>query len=721
MKNFPLKITLFSPFNEILTEAELSATNLFTPTEIKKALKKKFSTPATNFSCYYKNKELKEGNSLKIFEKEINKDLKSLGFAELLVYEVDPQQMPTNKKKNRRQSRSGKSGRRPYIKFQESQHSDKIFSQISSRDNSNDKLTANSRGEIASRIDRSDRLERRIKTPNSKRSHSIEPSPKSCSTMQIEKNSTEKYFTLGAPRAPGSQSLSKEQAETAMVGYKSFPIKKQEKQRRRQREEKKPHEIRFDPDISSVSQNSQAISKEDYHSQNSGQKFTHESKLELACKQFEHGLFLNSIKNFKIALREIFDLHSEEAQLKKAHIEIILGVLHQLRGELDISLEFFQKSLEIFFGALGVNSYLTGCVTSNIGSVFYEMGDLNQALEFHRSAETILQNFKEATTIRGHLEYNLGIVFLKSGQDQLALESLKKSIETMLRIYGENNLNVAENFTAIGETLRQMGINKDALDFFKKSLRICERLELEDEASLIFLLEKIGVTYVDLKDFDQAEEFLTQSNELRRENFKDHPILADNLFNLAKLELERENKLQAMIYLKESCKIYRKFCLVDEAGFEEAGMRLLQLVNVKYIKTSHTLISLLYNNSEFDSAITEIENLDAAVDQHLIEGPVSCSLLSMKVVCYYCVGDLQMAFQLALKSVEVHKTELGHNSIGTADAFFRLGLVSGELGKKEEALIFLTNSLDIAKALDRRGRRMPKFVSECQKMVSQRG
>ena len=159
--------------------------------------------------------------------------------------------------------------------------------------------------------------------------------------------------------------------------------------------------------------------------------------------------------------------------------------------------------------------------------------------------------------------YNLGLINLKMGNNQQALEYLKKAIESFIANFGEIDMHVSDTFEAIGETLYRMGIFKDSYDFLMKSykimLKIIEDLYSSEEESfdeskqvklqvrLAFILDKMGIVAQmranqkgeaddDDQEFwkEQAGLYFTQSLELKSEVFGDHPHTADTHFNLGK-------------------------------------------------------------------------------------------------------------------------------------------------------------------------------------------
>jgi tetratricopeptide (TPR) repeat protein len=196
--------------------------------------------------------------------------------------------------------------------------------------------------------------------------------------------------------------------------------------------------------------------------------------LDLGSTQLASGMIINSKKNLKKFMKGSKDSsptdpdqsYEESIERLSAYANNYLGCLENFNGNLTKSLEYFQKSLEIFFTDCGVGAVSTGAATNNIGSLFYELRDTDQAIEFHRSAQTIMKNLKvDKTVMMGDIYYNLGLDYMQKCDYQGALEVLKKATEIYLRHDGEEQVQVSETFGAIGNCLYWMGIKQDAIDF----------------------------------------------------------------------------------------------------------------------------------------------------------------------------------------------------------------------------------------------------------------
>lgn len=470
-----------------------------------------------------------------------------------------------------------------------------------------------------------------------------------------------------------------------------------------------------------------------------------EELFNLAKLQADRKMFLNATKTSVRALRRLNAIIKEDNSKithLSAKISLLLGFLNSLQGKLDMSQEYIQTSLETFFELDGVDSIYTACTTANLGSMFYEIGDYPQSLEFQRSAKKMLKGLKgqECELQLASIYYNIGIIMLKLKKNEAALNNLKTAFQNYVNLIGDDNIYVADTLEAIGESLFRMDIPKDAINFTKKSFKISERLLGENHPRLCFILDKLAVMYAKEGELDQAEVYLLKSLEIRKKEFGHHPLVADTLFNFSKIMIQRGDMIKAINYFKRCCAIYYHFIEADsrkarksgrvgqEVGdgrnpqiMSESALKLQEILQFKYVKSSHTLILLLFNKGNYKECLEEIENLKNIPDKELIEGPILCKVESIKARCHLMLEDYEEAYKVASKSVELFKEEYGEFDPQTADSYFKLGYICKHSGKEDEALVFLTNAMNIAKSISDNinlgdGGNV-KFVDLCKKVI----
>ena len=125
--------------------------------------------------------------------------------------------------------------------------------------------------------------------------------------------------------------------------------------------------------------------------------------------QISQGMPLNAIKNLKRLRKTRKDLNQETS----GDIDIMLGFLKTSMGRLDEALQYYQQGLEKYYTQFGIKAEQTGFSTSNLGSIFCDIGDIEQSIEFQNSAKTILSNIDPQHPSLAYVYYNLGIAQLK--------------------------------------------------------------------------------------------------------------------------------------------------------------------------------------------------------------------------------------------------------------------------------------------------------------------
>ena len=413
--------------------------------------------------------------------------------------------------------------------------------------------------------------------------------------------------------------------------------------------------------------------------------------VELATNQFSTGLKKNSIKN----LRKAIIMEIPGCESIRANIEMCLGFLNNVDGNLDATLSHFQKGLETFFNIYGVKCELTGSITANIGNVFLEMDDLIQALEFQKSAKTIIENIDNTDHIQTVVNYNLGLVHFKMGNYNMSLEICKKSLEESLQLYGENDVRVGDLFNLISDNLWKMCIYEDSLEFVNKSLKIYEENLPEDHLKIANALEKQGMYYAEItQDFDLAEDCFKKSLNIKQSNLDAHPSVADCCFNLSRMYLIQEDASEASKYLWK-CTSILAGSIAQISGFaktSETCKTFFQRLVAKYVKASHMYISLLYNDSQSAQVLNYVNNFEKIIPRENLSRPFRCFLCGIKSMANLFLGNKKLAYELGTQNVEYCKEEYGQKHGKTLEAYFRLGVICKELQKNDEALIYLSSA-----------------------------
>ncbi|KAL4512943.1 hypothetical protein ABPG72_017628 [Tetrahymena utriculariae] len=147
-----------------------------------------------------------------------------------------------------------------------------------------------------------------------------------------------------------------------------------------------------------------------------------------------------------------------------------------------------------------------------------EIGNYQDALKFQfkalRMKEVLYEGFHQ--DIASSLS-QISISYERIGKDSEALEySMRKAL------YEGNNLEIAK--------LRDNQLALEALECFKRALKIREVVYIGMHPDIAQSLSHLGISYLNLSDYEKAEIFLVRSLSMRQELYKgNHPDLAESL------------------------------------------------------------------------------------------------------------------------------------------------------------------------------------------------
>jgi signal transduction histidine kinase len=174
-------------------------------------------------------------------------------------------------------------------------------------------------------------------------------------------------------------------------------------------------------------------------------------------------------------------------ELKASVLEQI-GIIYGRQGNFVVSLEYFEKSLEINL-SIG-NKQGTTKNYLNLGNIYRDQGIYTKALELYLES---LREFEEVNDLLGLIlcYNNIGIIHNAQGSYDLAIEYYLKSFEICKKI--NNKREMAMCLNNIGNVYRNIESYGKALEFYKESLSIAD--ELNDKRGIGISYGNIAIIY----------------------------------------------------------------------------------------------------------------------------------------------------------------------------------------------------------------------------------
>ena len=201
-----------------------------------------------------------------------------------------------------------------------------------------------------------------------------------------------------------------------------------------------------------------------------------------------------------------------------AHCYHALGLVADAKGDYEVSLTWYNKSLEIFIRTLNSDA-------SNIAIA-------------HNS---------------------IAIVHQRQGNYTLALESYEKALTIWKRAFGEDHSNVAICLNNMGNVYRNEKNYSKALECVNKALIILQKQLPTDHSDFASLYGSIGNIHLCLSQHDQALKHYKLSLNIYQKTFpSEHPDIAMTFNNIGMVYEDKHEYQQALFYFKQAADIYRK-------------------------------------------------------------------------------------------------------------------------------------------------------------------
>ncbi len=166
----------------------------------------------------------------------------------------------------------------------------------------------------------------------------------------------------------------------------------------------------------------------------------------------ETSLFIPHIESL-MDYMEKFDIKTEQA----GYILHTTGCYYDNQGNIEESLKFYFKALEITEKVLGVNHSFTATSYNNIGAIYDNQGYYDEALEFYFKALKITEKISGVNHPDSAYSYNnIGLIYKTQGNYDEAHKLYNKAYEIFKSTLGDNHpntLTVKENMESLKQTV----------------------------------------------------------------------------------------------------------------------------------------------------------------------------------------------------------------------------------------------------------------------------
>ncbi|UJR29624.1 hypothetical protein I4U23_017172 [Adineta vaga] len=205
----------------------------------------------------------------------------------------------------------------------------------------------------------------------------------------------------------------------------------------------------------------------------------------------------------------------------------VLGIVAFDRGDYELSLEWYHKSLELKIRTFGLNDRLVGNSHNSIGNVHLRKGDYEKALESYQSALMIFSRvFGEDSQHVATCFNNMGHVYIEQKEYQKALDCYQKDFNICQKHLPNDHHYLGESHNNIGDVYERLGQYDVAVEHFDLSLEIYQKSLSTQHPNIDITLANKGLVYERKKEWQNALMYLEQAIAILRTSLPTtHPMI----------------------------------------------------------------------------------------------------------------------------------------------------------------------------------------------------
>jgi len=378
----------------------------------------------------------------------------------------------------------------------------------------------------------------------------------------------------------------------------------------------------------------------------------------------------------------LIPLLDEDIQNLLAKFDKKLNQLY-LSNHLEECLELLFELISLQQCFLGIEHVDTALSYSNIASVYWDLGNYPQALEFNEKALKIRENILGTEHVDTALSYsNIASVYWDLGNYPQALEFNEKALKIRENILGTEHVDTALSYNNIANIYSSLGDHSQALEFSKKSLKVYEEILGREHVGTSTIYNDIALIYSSLGDYSQALQFIRKALKIREKVLGDnHVTTAISYNNIANIYSFLGDYSQALEFSKKALKIDE-----EVLGRENVDTAI-----------SYNNIALIYNDlGDYSQSLKFIKKALKVYEEVLgTKHMDTATSYNNMAEIYSSLENYSQALEFSKKALKIREEILGKKHVETAVAYNSIGKIYGILGNYSQALKFIKKALKI--------------------------
>lgn len=393
---------------------------------------------------------------------------------------------------------------------------------------------------------------------------------------------------------------------------------------------------------------------------------------------------LRMFNSEKYQLRNYLDLSFDDIALNDLPYLSIGVFSNEILADSKTALMYFQTYLQMAVNVGQKRSLDVANAYNNIGEIYREMDDFNNALDNYALALEIWEHELGTDHPMIAISYdNFGGIYFKKGDYERAINYFTQAL-CIHKKKGEMNPDSAVSYTGIGAVYDSLGNYDKALEYAKKALAIYERKLGLNHYYNATQYNNIGRIYTHKTEYDNALKFYYKALDVLEKVFgKEHPDIADSYYGIGEVYAHIGNYKKALDSYHIALNIIRKIF-----GEKHSNTALIY----------SAIGEVLYEKGKYNRALDcEFKALEIRKEILGATHPNTAKSYVNIGLYYKCQGKYDTALEYYSKGLTTFK-KLKSNHPNMATLYNNMGQVYESMGNYEDALDFYNKSLTITES-----------------------
>ncbi|CAF1474301.1 unnamed protein product [Rotaria sordida] len=322
---------------------------------------------------------------------------------------------------------------------------------------------------------------------------------------------------------------------------------------------------------------------------------------------------------------------------------------------------------------------ITGTGWERMGLLLWKMGENDKAEQVFTM---LLDQEPDDENNQAYCYHHLGLMKDDQGQYDVAIDFYEKSLAICEKILPPNHPSLATSYNSIGLVYDNMGDYSKALEFYEKALKIREEALSSNHPDLAIPYGNIGGVYNNMGDYLKALEFYEKSYKIKEKALSpNHPDLATSYNNIGVVYKNMGDYSKALEFFEKAHKI-------DEKALPP---------NHPDLATSYNNIGQVYNNmGDYSKALEFYEKALKIREEALSSNHPSLATSYNSIGgVYNNMGDYSKALEFYEKSHQICEKALPPNHPSLATSYRNIGQLYNNMGDYSKALEYFKKSHQI--------------------------